>query len=172
MQKFDVIIFDCPPRMTTGTISAVCASTHVLIPTVLDVMSTRAVAPTIETLKKLTAALNPKIELVGAVGNLTREKERSRDENIQFREVEALMHRLWGPSAKMFDRTIPRRVVVSKADDIPYLETDTRVDFHDLFKELGDEIAKELARSDEPKPDPQPEAPPPALAGLGLEPAK
>ncbi len=33
---FDVVIIDCPPRLTTSTAQALCAGSHLLIPTILD----------------------------------------------------------------------------------------------------------------------------------------
>jgi cellulose biosynthesis protein BcsQ len=41
---FDLIILDSPPRLTTSHIQAMCASTHVLVPTILDGLSGDAVA--------------------------------------------------------------------------------------------------------------------------------
>ena len=43
-QNFDLIIIDAPPRLTTSHIQAMCASTHLLIPTILDGLSSDAVA--------------------------------------------------------------------------------------------------------------------------------
>src|SRR3972149_10867588 len=40
---FDRIIIDAPPRLSTAAIQALCASTHLLIPTILDQMSGDAV---------------------------------------------------------------------------------------------------------------------------------
>jgi chromosome partitioning protein len=41
--NFDLVIIDAPPRLTTSHIQAMCASTHLLIPTVLDALSGDAV---------------------------------------------------------------------------------------------------------------------------------
>ena len=38
-QHFDLVIIDAPPRLTTGCVQALCAGTHILIPTVLDHLS-------------------------------------------------------------------------------------------------------------------------------------
>jgi chromosome partitioning protein len=40
---FDLVIIDAPPRLTTSHIQAMCASTHLLIPTILDGLSADAV---------------------------------------------------------------------------------------------------------------------------------
>jgi len=39
----DKIIIDAPPRLTTGAIQALCASSRIIIPTVMDRLSTKAV---------------------------------------------------------------------------------------------------------------------------------
>jgi cellulose biosynthesis protein BcsQ len=41
--NFDVIIIDSPPRLTTSHIQAMCASTHLLVPTILDGLTSDAV---------------------------------------------------------------------------------------------------------------------------------
>lgn len=48
---FDLIIIDCPPRLTAGTIQALCASSHVVIPTILDKPSGESVASFCEQLQ-------------------------------------------------------------------------------------------------------------------------
>jgi cellulose biosynthesis protein BcsQ len=42
--NFDLVVIDAPPRLTTSHIQAICASTHVLIPTILDRLANDAVA--------------------------------------------------------------------------------------------------------------------------------
>jgi chromosome partitioning protein len=46
--NFDLVIIDAPPRLTTSHIQAMCASTHLLIPTILDGLSGDAVARYLE----------------------------------------------------------------------------------------------------------------------------
>lgn len=53
--NFDLVIIDCPPRLTSGTIQALCASSHVLIPTILDKPSAESVVSfctQVETMKR------------------------------------------------------------------------------------------------------------------------
>jgi chromosome partitioning protein len=42
--SFDLVIIDAPPRLTTAHVQAMCASTHLLVPTILDRLSGDAVA--------------------------------------------------------------------------------------------------------------------------------
>ena len=46
--NFDLVLIDAPPRLTTAHIQAMCASTHLLVPTILDGLSVDAVARYIE----------------------------------------------------------------------------------------------------------------------------
>jgi cellulose biosynthesis protein BcsQ len=71
-RAFDVVIIDCPPRLTTGAIQGLCAGSHLLIPTVLDMASAEAVVTfvgEIEGLKK--AGVCPHLKYVGIVGTMT-----------------------------------------------------------------------------------------------------
>lgn len=66
-QKFDVVLIDAPPRFSTGTINALCASTHVVIPTVLDQMSAEAVIYFSRDVAAMRKKLFPQLRLVGVV---------------------------------------------------------------------------------------------------------
>jgi len=62
---FDVVIIDASPRITTASVNALCASTHVLIPTILDGTSTTAALNTVSAVHKLKANLSPSLNLLG-----------------------------------------------------------------------------------------------------------
>lgn len=67
---FDLVIIDCPPRLTTGTIQALCASSHLLIPTILDKPSVDAVVRFSEQIKEMKAGgICPHIQVLGVVGS-------------------------------------------------------------------------------------------------------
>ncbi len=146
-KSFDVVIFDCPPRLTMGSINALCASTHLLIPTILDSQSATAVDPTLQSLKEIKKKLNDDIKLLGVVGNRNSIKEDrlSEAEELAIKTVkEALVGAAdtWG-QGRLFQKTIPRRAAVTNlvGEDIPYL-ADPK--FRKLFDQLGDEIADAL----------------------------
>ena len=67
-QHFGLIIIDCPPRITTGTVQALAAASYLLIPTILDGPSGEAVATFIgqvETFRE--AGLCPAIQYAGVL---------------------------------------------------------------------------------------------------------
>jgi cellulose biosynthesis protein BcsQ len=135
-----------------GTVAAIAASTHVLIPTGLDKLSAEAVGPALATMKLLKAKLNPRLKLLGVVGNL------SRQDGLNPVEKEALdivrsAFREWDgdPSEKIiFERTLPRRqgIIDAAGEDIAYL---TNEDARQLFDALGREIAARLWPEDPEK---------------------
>jgi cellulose biosynthesis protein BcsQ len=62
--KFNRVIIDAPPRITTGFIAALCAATHLVIPTVLDVLSAERVGLFLADIKRWQAA-----EILGSYEN-------------------------------------------------------------------------------------------------------
>ncbi len=70
-EKYSLIIIDCPPRLTTAAIQALCASTHLLIPTILDGASANAVSSFVNQVENLREAdICPHIEHIGVVGSM------------------------------------------------------------------------------------------------------
>ncbi len=51
-EQFDVVLFDCPPRVTTSVVNALFCSDHILIPTPLDVGSIDAVPRMLNWIKR------------------------------------------------------------------------------------------------------------------------
>jgi chromosome partitioning protein len=69
-EAFDLVIIDCPPRLTTGAVQALCASSHLLVPTILDRPSAEAVVRFCEQVESLKAAkISPHLKVLGAVGS-------------------------------------------------------------------------------------------------------
>jgi chromosome partitioning protein len=53
LRRYDVVLFDCPPRVTTSVVNAVTCSDYVLIPTRLDRGSIDSVPRTVKWLREL-----------------------------------------------------------------------------------------------------------------------
>jgi cellulose biosynthesis protein BcsQ len=70
--RFDRVIIDAPPRMTTGTVQALCAGTHLLIPTMLDHLSAEPITNFLQQIKtlKLSAGVMPHLQIAGVVGTM------------------------------------------------------------------------------------------------------
>lgn len=66
---FDVVLIDCPPRWSTGSVNALFASDYVLIPVLLEPTSTDAVPRILGWLKKFQEDCCPELDVLGVVGN-------------------------------------------------------------------------------------------------------
>lgn len=164
---FDKIIIDAPPRMTTGAIQAFCASTHVLIPTILDGLSGDAVATFVNELEGLKeAGICPHLKVVGVVGSMTmhnvgRKMEENPDDDpalsVAERQGIAALNsalervqrerRLQSPPAKL----LPESTFIQKLAVIANHAGETVVfaagndTVREMFERLGREVALRLA---------------------------
>ena len=66
---YDVVLIDCPPRWTTGSINALTASDYVLIPVLLDEQSASGVPRILAWLKKFQTDCCVELNILGVVGN-------------------------------------------------------------------------------------------------------
>lgn len=93
--SFDRIIIDAPPRLTTGTIQALCASTHVLVPTVLDGLSGEAVGTFVREILEQRQRLWPNLRFAGISGQLvTANLSTWRDDNPESDDADEILLRL------------------------------------------------------------------------------
>jgi hypothetical protein len=86
-RRYDRIIIDAPPRLTTAHVQALSASTHVLIPTVLDQLSGEAVGSFVDQLV-INAKLWPHLKVLGVVGSMT---ELGQEQPLRDYEQEGLL---------------------------------------------------------------------------------
>jgi chromosome partitioning protein len=76
--NYDLVIIDAPPRLTTAHVQAMCASTHLLIPTISDRLSGDAVARYVDQVATHrlgpsgndSLAICPGLELIGVIGTM------------------------------------------------------------------------------------------------------
>ena len=67
--EFQVILIDTPPRMTTGTVNALCASKHVLVTTIFNPRSAEPVSNflAMAMATDLMSDLNPGLRFLGVL---------------------------------------------------------------------------------------------------------
>ncbi len=69
--RYHRVIIDAPPRLSPSCVQALCASTHLLIPTVMDQLSSEAVTTFINEVEALRAGgVCPHIRYIGVVGTM------------------------------------------------------------------------------------------------------
>lgn len=140
--EFDLIIIDAPPRLSTGSINALCASHALLVPTVLDMLSVDAVGKFI-TRADIFRALNPALEFAGVIGSLTKATKLSTTEQLSLDEARQMLVN-WHGKSHVFTTNIRHFASLSAAAglDVGYL-SDKAV--RQVFDKLGAEIAEQLA---------------------------
>jgi cellulose biosynthesis protein BcsQ len=88
-RRFDVVIIDCPPRLTTAAMQAFCASTHLLVPTKLDNLSGSAVGTFVNQILEFRE-LWPTLRLIGSAGVMVAEDPANgNDPSLAERQGEA-----------------------------------------------------------------------------------
>jgi cellulose biosynthesis protein BcsQ len=94
-QNFDLVLFDCPPRLTTSTVNALAASDFLVLPTGLHPNDVDAVPRTLRWLEKLQALDAFQARLVAVILNRTFRKgtvqDLTKDEKLLKNKLEALI---------------------------------------------------------------------------------
>jgi cellulose biosynthesis protein BcsQ len=146
-KAFDLIIIDCPPRLTTSKIQAFCASSHLLIPTIFDRTSAEAVGSLcdqVETLKK--EGICPNLEYIGVVGTMWRSGRAVQGEAVRIVQ-DALAA---GPTGILPESTfVPHAaaLVNDAAEGIAYIAMPNRQDRLQIrmaIAELAEHVAGQM----------------------------
>ena len=104
---YEFAFIDCPPSLSLLTLNALCAADAVLIPLQCEYFALEGLARLLETVERVRAHLNPRLELAGVLLcmydprlNLTQQIEREVREHLD---------------GKVFRTVIPRNVRVSES---------------------------------------------------------
>jgi cellulose biosynthesis protein BcsQ len=108
-RDFDIVLIDTPPRLTTASINALCASTHVLIPTSLTSMSRSGAVTFVHYLAKFREKLCPSLNLLGVLPTFTARSTLSSAEEAALTE----MQRSLPANAVWRDMFIPLRQAIA-----------------------------------------------------------
>ncbi len=143
--SYDLIILDCPPRLTTGVINALTCSTHVLIPTKLDRMSSQAVTTFIRQLREMRPLLFPKLEILGVIGTMVDNSvSLTANERGIWADMAMDLPPQWRGPVHLFEGAeIPQKSAVAAASgsDFAYLKDKST---RELMDRLGDAIVEQL----------------------------
>jgi cellulose biosynthesis protein BcsQ len=143
-QRFSMIIIDMPPRMTLGAVGALVASHHLIVPSALDKMSAEAVLQFLSMTRAIKADLDLDLDLLGAVGSLSRQDKLSSNETLSWSRIGEHCQKTWGVDKEFrFNRTIPRKERIAEAagETVAYAVPGQKGDdARKLFDALGDEI--------------------------------
>lgn len=146
--RFDVVLIDAPPRLLTGVVNALAASTHVLVPTILDGQSHIATLNTLGAIQIFRQNLNRSLRTLAVVPSMasTATGFNQREEDALFKlEADIPDYHLDGPLQVLKDRPIIRREELAKAggEQLYFLsESNDRKtnEIRSMFTRLGDYV--------------------------------
>lgn len=149
-EHFDLVIIDAPPRLTTGCVQALCAGTHLLIPTVLDHLSGEAVGTFVKQIQTLDRVW-PFLKFAGVVGNKV---DGLRHEPSARSAITSALQRLGSPTELLpTDLFIPNRVALGRVagQGIAYMQhSDSELpeqqynEVRSAFAKLGEEVSRRM----------------------------
>jgi cellulose biosynthesis protein BcsQ len=150
LDQFNVVLLDCPPRLTTACINGLTASDYVLIPTLLDLPSAEAVPRQLRWLRTLQPLLFPDLRVLGVVGN----KAESRQtliarENEVWTDLPGKCRDAWGEPVHRFGTVLRDDVAFAEAarkNSFAALQPALRPAFLDLVAEMKKEMAGHESR--------------------------
>ena len=105
--RFSYIVIDCPPALDLLTLNALVAADSVLIPMQAEYFALEGISELLDTVERIRAALNPRLEIEGVV--LTMLDERT---NLA-QQVMAELKKYFGE--KLCTATIPRNIRLAEA---------------------------------------------------------
>jgi cellulose biosynthesis protein BcsQ len=147
-EKYKYVIIDTPPRLSLGTVNALCAATHFVVPTILDGLSIGNIGSLLAQVRKwFKGELNPKLKLAGIVGTMTPNAELGNTENLARATVLIEAQNAWGADATIFNANIPdtARFRNDAGEKIAYLDeraanAGTRAVIDALASEISERI--------------------------------
>ena len=133
--KYDLILFDCPPALGPLTVNALVASDRVLIPVQTEYLALEGLAGLLDTLGLIQRELNPRLTVAGLL--LTMHDGRTR----LGQDVEAEV-RTHFPDL-VYDTVIPRNIRVGEAPSfgVPVNRHDPECAGAIAYAELAKEVA-------------------------------
>jgi cellulose biosynthesis protein BcsQ len=143
---FDIVLIDAPPRLTIGTIGALVASTHLVVPTILDPLSAETAGSFLRQAWALRGSLNPGLELAGVVGTMTPARPLGHDLAGPEQAALGIVSRgisEWRASTHIFDADIQDIAAIKNCAgrENPYFSSARAREMFDAF---GDELCRRI----------------------------
>lgn len=136
-KNFDVVLLDCPPRLTAAGVNGFLAADYLLVPTPLEEVSTEAVPRLLQWVRELRRNILTNLDVLGVVISRTREGAR-----LQEQEKEILVRLMddcqaeWGDRRIVFNTFIPTFPAVANSYQYPARHSGMRAIYSELIKEI------------------------------------
>jgi chromosome partitioning protein len=141
---FDLVFFDCPPRLTTSTVNALVASDYIVIPTSLHRNDVDAVPRTLRWLDKLQEMPTFQAKLAGVILNrtfrkATLEKGLTKDEQVVLTPLLASVQKAVPTGGGVLTHAVPNSPEVAR-----FANGSVPIGTQAEGRELYGDVAKEL----------------------------
>jgi chromosome partitioning protein len=137
-EEYDFILLDCPPSLSLLTLNGLCAADSVLIPMQCEYYALEGLSDLIQTLKKVRAHLNPKLEIEGLLRTMYDPR------NTLSQNVAAELTRHFGD--KLYRTIVPRNVRLAEAPSYgePVLKLDPSSKGAQAYLTLAGELLRRI----------------------------
>jgi chromosome partitioning protein len=135
---YDYVLIDCPPSLNLLTLNGLVAADSVLIPMVCEYYALEGLSDLVGTLRKVRAAVNPKIEIIGLLRTMFDVRS-----NLS-QQVSAQLAQHF--RNKVFETVIPRNIRLAEAPShgLPALVYDRSARGAQAYLTLAGELLSRL----------------------------
>jgi chromosome partitioning protein len=139
--SYDFILIDCPPALNMLTVNGLVAADSVIIPMQCEYYALEGLSDLVETLKKVRAHLNPRLEIEGLLRTMYN------PQSTLTQQVSGELERHFGK--KVYDTIIPRNVRLAEAPSYgkPVLAFDKSSKGTLAYLALAKELLKRLGHT-------------------------
>jgi chromosome partitioning protein len=132
--QYDFILLDCPPSLNMLTVNGLVAADAVMIPMQCEYYALEGLSDLVNTIKKVRAHLNPRIEIEGLLRTMYDPR------NTLAQQVSAQLQEHFG--AKVYETVIPRNVRLAEAPSFgaPAISFDRECKGSQAYMALASEI--------------------------------
>jgi chromosome partitioning protein len=144
---YDFILLDCPPSLSLLTLNGLCAADAVLIPMQCEYYALEGLSDLLQTLKKVRAHLNPRLEIEGLLRTMYDPR------NTLAQNVAAELEKHFGD--KLYRTVIPRNVRLAEAPShgVPALKLEAQSKGALAYLALAGEMLRRLEAREAPAAD-------------------
>jgi chromosome partitioning protein len=140
---YDFVLMDCPPALNLLTINGLVAARAVMIPMQCEYYALEGLSDLVETLKKVRAHLNPRLEIEGLLRTMYN------PQSTLAQQVSGELERYFGD--KVYRTLVPRNVRLAEAPSYgkPALAFDKNSKGAQAYMALAKEVLERIAQRGE-----------------------
>lgn len=146
-EKYDLVIYDCPPRIALATVAAMFAASYILVPTRTEPLSVSGVARLMRRLDRLSGTLGVQLDLAGVFAN----QYASAAEHLvdaRLKVLDGISYRGQDVSARILSARLPSATAVGQVLDtkpVAYLDRGAPMaKVRDAYDALACEVADRM----------------------------